>query len=619
MHTLIFSVSIFLILSIVFGVFLAWKIYKLDKQNFLYKITALSTLFAVAVALIEHELSRQANYAVAFQLSGIHTIINSIAIFLAVVSLWTFTQPFPKAKYLHLNKILFSVNLLIISIIWVAELMGIHTVSEIHRAEITWQYVFQMDKILVKILVGWYALQVAASVFALWIFYQRRESGSIKKWVLSIMFLGALLFTGIFILFVFNGTQISKGLYFSSPALLLINVFYAHVYTNFKLFRIQPINALDNILESMYHAMIITDTNFKFTYLNHAARKELGIPQNDKVPNLTLAQIAQQFETVDWEKELAIIKQLPKGKKLVKEIELKHQGTSFFYQMNFSPVFSASNKKTGYLVMATNITALKKAATQLQQSNKELQETNTELERFVYIASHDLKSPLVNVINFLNLIQNRLDKQDTDKEMKQYTKFALTGAQQMNHLIEDVLEFSRLKPIPFSATDLVDLNEAVHNARQILQPIISTKNARIRVANLPTIVGETSQIQQLFQNLIENGIKYNKSKTPTISIESTIQKNSFQIIVTDNGIGINEAYQKKVFEMFKRLHTSQEYEGTGIGLAVCKKIMNQYSGDIQLTSEEGVGSRFILTFPKRFLKEHQVSSPIKKSDSNDFY
>ncbi|MFK7978438.1 MAG: ATP-binding protein [Saprospiraceae bacterium] len=602
-----FFISLLLICSISFGLLLAWNVYKLDKQNFLFKVTAISILWTVAVSFVEHELFRQTNYEIAYQLSSIHTIINSMAIFWIVFAVWVFTQPFPQKKYPYLSKILFSGNLLIISIVWIAELMGNHAVHKIHQG-IIWQYEFQLNWILGDILVSWYGLQAIATLFALWSFYQRREKRAIKKWVSRMTVLCSLLIGSIFIFFVFNDTQVSTGYYLSSPALLSINTFFAYLYTNFKLFKIQPINALDNILESMYHSMIITDTDFNFTYLNNAARKELGTAEKG-IPDFNLKNFAQIYKLDNWEEGLIAVQNLAKGKKLVKEIQVQHEGSIFFFQMNFSPVFSYNNRKTGYLVMATNITKLKQATTQLQQYNQALKQKNTELERFVYIASHDLKTPLLNVICFLDLMQKHTDKHYQDADLQEYLAFATTGAKQMNHIIEDVLEFSQLNTEKFSPSVSVNLNEVVQKVCQSLRVVIKEKNADFQIHDLPTILGIPSQMKQLFQNLIENGIKYNNNERPTITIKSIIQKEHFQIIVTDNGIGINERYKESIFEMFKRLHTAREYEGTGIGLAICKKIMTQYRGEIQLESEEGKGSQFVLSFPKRFLKMDSQPHP----------
>lgn len=590
-------VHIALIFLFVFGLILANRIYSIDKNIFLYRITAMATLCGAVISFIEYELSRQTNYEIALDLSSLHTMINSVAISFSVMSIWIFANPFPKEKYPYVNRALFLLNLFSLILIWAAELTGHHMVTTIHLHQVIWQYEFDMDRLSVKLLIIWYTLQLLAAFYSLFQIFRSRPTEKMKNWMARTMIFGTVLFLGMFFFYAFNDPEISTGYYLASPAILLSNAFFAHIYTNFKLFAVQPINAFDNILASMSNLMAIANTEFKITYLNGAARREFNFGENP-LPDLTFDDVADAFHVADWEKDAKLIHKLSKGQKITNEYEFKYEDQFLYYQMTFSPVFNDLHIKTGFLVVATNITKLKKSEAKLKHYNLQLKQSNYELERFAYIASHDLKTPLRTITSFLNLIDRHIKQHYQDAVLEEYLKFAMNGSRQMNQLIIDVLEFSKLGRIHNAREDQINLNEVVDAACQALQPVIEEKNAKIHKDQLPSLPGNFLMLKQLFQNLIENGIKYNESKPPVLFIKYQMQDTNYQITVQDNGIGIDEIYSDKVFEMFQRLHTSPEYEGTGIGLAVCKKIVSQLDGSIALKSKKGQGSDFIISIPK---------------------
>lgn len=239
--------------------------------------------------------------------------------------------------------------------------------------------------------------------------------------------------------------------------------------------------------------------------------------------------------------------------------------------------------------------SLEKSNQELLTSNQQLEQSNNELERFAYIASHDLKSPLRNIISFLNLIQRKMRKYD-DEDLKEYLRFATDSAKQMNQLIADVLEFSRIQNAE-SEKQSVDLNESLILVMKNVQDMMEEKQATVETQALPVIEGNSVHILQLFQNLIANGIKYNKNPNPQVSIQHRSEKDHYLFSIADNGIGIEPEFHDKIFQMFKRLHTGEEYSGTGIGLAICKKIIQNLNGKIWLESTPGQGTTFYFTIP----------------------
>ncbi|MGB0982491.1 MAG: sensor histidine kinase [Saprospiraceae bacterium] len=233
----------------------------------------------------------------------------------------------------------------------------------------------------------------------------------------------------------------------------------------------------------------------------------------------------------------------------------------------------------------------KKYTEQLDQSNKEL-------EKFAYIASHDMKEPLRNIISFSQLLKKRSKGRLKENE-NEYLEIVLNNAHQLHALVENVLEFSRSSKDAGKNLKQVDLNEIIKEVNFNLKTILIEKNAQIIYSDLPQIEVAEIQMVQLFQNLIENGIKYNKSDRPVVNVSMTSNEDKRYIFdITDNGIGIDAEYHNQIFEMFKRLHTRKEYEGTGIGLALCKKIAQQYGGDLIVKKSSNEGTTFRLMFPK---------------------
>ena len=232
----------------------------------------------------------------------------------------------------------------------------------------------------------------------------------------------------------------------------------------------------------------------------------------------------------------------------------------------------------------------------LQSSNEELIEKTNQLQRFTYIASHDLKSPLRTISSFVGLMQKDIEKKDYEK-LESRLDFVKSGAMQMTFLIEDVLEISRISNHSNLKKEHLNLSTIIQKAINNLREEIEEKNAQIKVADLPGYIANDVEFLLLFQNIIQNGIKYNESQPPIIDINSTQHDGFLYITIEDNGIGIDSEYHDSIFEFFTRLHTQEIYQGTGLGLGLCKRIVNNYQGDISLTSSLNDGSIFTIKLP----------------------
>lgn len=231
----------------------------------------------------------------------------------------------------------------------------------------------------------------------------------------------------------------------------------------------------------------------------------------------------------------------------------------------------------------------------LEHQTIELKRSNEELQQFAYIASHDLQEPLRMVASFTQLLKRRY-KDKLDNDANEFIDFAVDGVKRMQELINDLLQFSR---VTTQAKDLekVDLNPVIEKVKRNLMQSIEESKAEIIFEKMPTINADDFQMVELFQNIIGNGIKYRGDRTPSINIKAKDLGDRWQISIGDNGIGIEEQYFEKIFLIFQRLHTKNEYSGTGIGLAICKKIIERHSGEIWVDSELGKGTTFHFTIP----------------------
>lgn len=230
-------------------------------------------------------------------------------------------------------------------------------------------------------------------------------------------------------------------------------------------------------------------------------------------------------------------------------------------------------------------------------ANEELQRSNQDLEQFAYVASHDLKEPLRMIGSFIQII-NRKYSDKLDDKGKEYISFTVEGVQRMSDLISSLLQYSRVGRKE-STIRVTNIRNVIEGKLFDLKQLIDDKNATIHIQNLPLSLNcEPVQIGLVFYNLIMNGLKFNENTEPSITIDAKETDRHVIFSISDNGIGIEDKFKEKVFEIFKRLHTRDKYDGTGIGLALCRKIVYRHDGDIWLESEKGNGTTFYFSISK---------------------
>ena len=230
-----------------------------------------------------------------------------------------------------------------------------------------------------------------------------------------------------------------------------------------------------------------------------------------------------------------------------------------------------------------------------RRTQEELARSNRDLEQFAYVASHDLQEPLRMVATYTQLLAERYQGK-LDENADKYIHYAVEGALRMQELVKDLLAFSRVGRKQETVRDM-DCNLVLRNVIANLQSLIQESGARINYEALPVLVSDPSELLQLFQNLIGNAIKFRRAEPPEIRITAKKNKKEWLFSVEDNGIGIAPQHVEDVFVIFKRLHTREEYPGSGIGLAICKKIVEHNQGQIWVESQPGLGSRFYFTWP----------------------
>ncbi|TVQ05960.1 MAG: hypothetical protein EA359_01955 [Balneolaceae bacterium] len=229
--------------------------------------------------------------------------------------------------------------------------------------------------------------------------------------------------------------------------------------------------------------------------------------------------------------------------------------------------------------------------------NRKLSETNKAIEHFAYTVSHDLKEPLRMVKSFMGLLKKKYEYQ-LDEKAQQYIYFAIDGAERMERLITDLLEYSRVGRLNVPK-EKTDVNEVLDNVLKLNRSLINELGAGIHYPKLPVIECQRVAIQQLFHNLIGNSLKYRKPDVvPEITITCEAQKKYWEFSIKDNGRGIALENHKLIFDLFRRVHEESEESGSGMGLAICKKIVNEHGGDIWVESEIGAGSTFYFTLEK---------------------
>lgn len=257
--------------------------------------------------------------------------------------------------------------------------------------------------------------------------------------------------------------------------------------------------------------------------------------------------------------------------------------------------FDSSGKATEMAGINLDISKRKRAEEALLRTTQELARSNKDLESFAYVASHDLQEPLRNIAGFLQLLEQKSASQLDDKA-KQYIQFAVDGSKRMHQMITDLLFYSKVSLQPIELQP-INLREPLEQAMASIRKSIDDSEATILVGDLPSVRADATQMLQIFQNLLGNAIKFRSERPIEIEVSAQREKNFWKLRIKDNGIGFEMEQQNRIFQVFQRLHSRQKYAGSGIGLSICKRIIERHGGNIWVESKPDMGSTFHFTLP----------------------
>jgi PAS domain S-box-containing protein len=295
-----------------------------------------------------------------------------------------------------------------------------------------------------------------------------------------------------------------------------------------------------------------------------------------------------------------ILQRIGRGERIAhyETVRMRKDGSRVYVSMSLSPISDEDGKITGASSLARDITDRKLAEDALKRTAEELDRSNKDLEQFAYVASHDMQEPLRTITGYLQLFKNRYRGQIDDKADK-YIGYAVEGAERMSTLIRDLLSYSRINTRGEELRP-TDSEKSLEFALKNLQSAIEQSGAAVTHDTLPVVDADKTQLTQLFQNLIGNAIKYRSPERPAhIHVSARSENGSWLFDIRDNGIGFEQQYEDKMFLIFQRLHSRNKYPGTGIGLAICKRIVDRHGGRIWAVGEPGRGATFSFTIPAR--------------------
>jgi signal transduction histidine kinase len=366
---------------------------------------------------------------------------------------------------------------------------------------------------------------------------------------------------------------------------------------------------LSQILDAIPIGVVVVDLSGTPCYANDAARELLGVGADldarlgdiSDVYQVLVAGTEEPYPTDLLPTTLAI-----NGKRShVDDIEVRAPHGTTEMEVWGTPVIDEDGHTTHGIAIFADIGARRRTETALitraeerDELNVELQRSNAELDRFAHVASHDLSEPLRSISGFVQLLARRYED-ELDADAHHFIQRVVDGTERMHNLIADVLAYSRVgrRTEQFAAVDCDDL---MANTILTLQATLTERDSDVVVGPLPVVVGDASQLSQVFQNLVTNAVKFSaEGVRPRVEVTASRIGEFFEFSVKDNGIGIEPQYRHRIFGMFQRLNKREDYGGTGIGLAICEKVVEFHGGKIWVTDSDGAGTDFRFTLPVR--------------------
>ena len=348
---------------------------------------------------------------------------------------------------------------------------------------------------------------------------------------------------------------------------------------------------VDNILKSMAETLMVIDTDGTIQRVNQAAISLLGYERHELIGRSAGDLFEEGVDVLSLLKQSGLNDVIQRVDTSVVTKDGRHVAVS----LSGSVMHDEDGEIQGMVCIAQDITERKQTQEILERQTQELARSNSELEQFAWVASHDLQEPLRMVASYTQLLSKRY-KGKLDADADEFIAFAVDGATRMRRLINALLELSRVgtRGKDFEATDC----EAIYDRTLVnLQGLVEESDAVVTHDRLPTVLGDGTQLGQLFQNLIANAIKFRGDEQLTVHVGAEQRNGHWEFCVSDNGIGIDPEYAERIFVVFQRLHGKGDRPGTGIGLSICKKIVELHGGRIWVKSQPDEGAAFYFTLP----------------------
>jgi len=358
----------------------------------------------------------------------------------------------------------------------------------------------------------------------------------------------------------------------------------------------RTVGQLAAIIDAIPTALVMVDGNLRIELLNAQAELLYGYSRGELQGATIEVLVPPRFreEYLSFGESFLQAAPTRTGSEIREFICLRKNGDEFPAKIGISSVMIDDS----FFVLASinDIAERKQSEASLRQAIEALERSNMELQRFAYAASHDLQTPMRSIASFIQLLQENYSNQ-LDQRGRDWMRRTFESVKQLQALVRDLLEYSSVdaQARPFEAVSMRDVFDHVVD---LLSASIAETHAQIESGALPVVQGNRTQLVQLLLNLLDNALKYRSAAVPEIRVTATLENDEWLFAVRDNGIGISERYQRRIFEPFQRLHEQREIPGTGIGLATCSRVVQRHGGKIWVESEPGRGSVFYFTLPQ---------------------